>query len=163
MVGRELQQATGVVPRVIGPGELRLGRLTVVVRRGRATLRYAREPVGRARAEVDDIAAAWRRALARLEARSLPPDELLPRLAAAYRKLAITRAPLVAIRAKLAYARAQFAWDLARLRRERRLSLANKRLDLGIATGHSTSRRSRVVWIEDDGGGGAFYETLRFV
>src|SRR5947208_3271497 len=88
VLGRQLQQATGVMPRAIGPTEWRLGRLTVVVGRGRATLRYAREPVGRARADAPDIAEAWRRALARLEARSVPPDELLPRLAAAYRKLA---------------------------------------------------------------------------
>jgi hypothetical protein len=127
--------------------------------------------VGTARAHAPDIAGAWRRALARLEARSMSPDELLPKLAAAYAAVLGRRgarpgdrAALVELRAELAgHTRAQFAWDLARLRRERRLVIAGRRIDLGVATGHATSRRSRVVWIEDDGGGGAFYESFRLM
>jgi hypothetical protein len=68
------------------------------------------------------------------------------------------------VRADLAdNTRAQFAWDMARLRRERRLVVDGCRVEIGVATGHATARRSRVVWIEDDGGGGAYYESLRMI
>jgi hypothetical protein len=165
---------TDVVPRLVAERpqpEWRLGPLTVVVGTVQARLRYAREPVGTARATADDIAAAWRKALERLRARSLPPDELLPRLAAAYDRVLVQRAgrpddraPLVAVRAALAgYTRAQFAWDVARLRRERRLVVAGRRVEIGVATGHATARRSQVVWIEDDGGSGAWYESFRLI
>jgi hypothetical protein len=168
-LGSELKRSLpDVVPRLVAerPEQWRLGAITVVVGSARAQLHYAREPIGWAPPRPTDIAGAWRRALARLEARSIAPDQLLPRLVAAYAKLgrAGDRVPLVEIRAALAgYTRAQFAWDLARLRRERRLVAGDRRVDLGIATGHATSRRSRVVWIEDDGGGGAFYEWFRMI
>jgi hypothetical protein len=170
-LGRELSRSLAdrnIVPRLVAdrPPEWRLGRLTVVVAGQRARLRYARQPVGATGASAAEIAAAWQRALARLEARSLPPEALLGKLAAAYRALAAgsnDRVPLVAVRAELGYGRAQFAWDVARLRCERRLIVDGHRVDLGVATGMATSRRSRVVWIEDEGGSGAFYETLRLM
>ena len=171
-LGRELQRSlagTEVVPRLVAehPQEWRLGRLTVVVDGDRARLRYARELVGTAAATAAEIARTWKRALERLESRSRSPDVLLPKLVAAYRAVvargAGERVPLVEVRDELDYARAQFAWDLARLRRERRLVVDGRRVDLGVATGHATSRRSRVVWIEDEGGGGAYFETLRLV
>lgn len=174
-LGRELVGAlagSDVVPRLIADGpepEWRLGALTVVVGKTQARLRYAREPVGTARADAADIAAAWRKALERLSARSRSPDELLPQLAAAYRALATAgaadgRVALVDVRAALAgYTRAQFAWDVARLRRERRLVVDGCRIEVGVATGHAAARRSRVVWLEDDGGGGAWYESFRMI
>jgi hypothetical protein len=159
----------GVVPRLVGdrPEEWQLGALTVVIDRGSARLRYAREPVGRAQATGGAIASAWRRAIARLGERSRAPERLLAELGAAYAAVvsrtgarAGDHVALVAVRAELGYPRAQFAWDLARLRRERRLVIDGRRVELGIATGHATARRSRVVWLEDDGGG-AYYETFR--
>jgi hypothetical protein len=165
---------TNVVPRLVverPEQEWRLGALTVVVGKQRARLRYARELVGTARSEASDIAVAWRRALDKLQARSLAPDDLLPKLRKAYtvvlarhEKRPGDRAPIVELRDELAgFTRAQFAWDLARLRRERRLVIDGRRVDLGIATGHATSRKSRVVWIEEDSGSGAFYETFRLI
>src|SRR4051812_13447509 len=112
-----------IVPRLVSERpepEWRLGALTGVGGKQRARLRYAREPVGSARSEAQAIAVAWQRVLAKLQARSLPPDELLPRLQRAYAavlashaKRANDRAPLVEIREQLeGYTRAQFAWDL---------------------------------------------------
>lgn len=175
-LGRQLAGAladSDVVPRLVADGaepEWRLGPLTVVVGRAQARLRYAREPVGTARADAAAIAVAWRRALERLHARSRPPDVMLPALAAAYRRAlerhraADGRVPLVDVRAELAGGtRAQFAWDVARLVRDRRLVVDGRRLDIGVATGHAAARRSRVVWLEHDGGGGAWYESLRMI
>lgn len=172
-LGRQLATALAgseVVPRLITdrPEEWRIGPLTVVVGDGRARLRYAREPVGSARADAADIAAAWRKALDKLSARSHAPDRLLPELAAAYQRALArhaarpgARVPLVDVRAELAgYTRAQFAWDVARLWRERRLVCDGRRVEIGVATGHATARRSRVVWLERDAGG-AWYESFR--
>lgn len=151
--------------------EWRLGELTLVVTPARVELRYAREPVGSCRPEPGAIARAVARARARLVARSRPPDELLPALVAAYAAVlrrhgarAGARVPLVELRAELGdYTRAQFAWDVARLRRERRLAIDGRRLDLGVATGHDAAHRSRVVWIENDGGGGSYFASFRLV
>lgn len=176
--GRQLVGAlagSDVVPRLVAERpepEWRVGPLTVVVGRERARLLYAREPVASARADAGDIAAAWRRALERLRARSRPPDELLPRLAAAYRDTLARRGiadgqrvPLVDVRAALTgCTRAQFAWDLGRLVRERRLVADGRRVEIGVASGHATARRSRVVWLEPDAAGsGAWYETFRLI
>ena len=176
-LGRELQRSlagTDVVPRLVSEHprpEWRLGALTVVVGAQRAELRYARETVGWAKPRADEIVEAMRRALARLDQRSTPPDRLLPALAAAYARVldaagarAGARARLVELRDALdGTTRAQFAWDLARLRREQRLVHDGHRIDLGIATGGAAGQRSRVVWIEDERGGGAYYETFRLI
>src|SRR5262245_41639036 len=160
-------------PRVVSGGprpEWRLGELTVVIGADRAELRYAPEPVGFAGPTREAIGEAVERARQRLAARSRPPDELLPQLAAAYdavlarrRARPGDRVPLVELRDEIAGTRAQFAWDLARLRRERRLVIAGRRLDLGIATGHAAAHPSRVVWIENDGGGGSYFQSFRLI
>ncbi|TMQ13123.1 MAG: hypothetical protein E6J90_11965 [Deltaproteobacteria bacterium] len=152
------------------PAEWRLGELTVVVGAERAELRYAREPVGSVRATPEAIVGAVQRARERLAARSRGPDELLPALVAGYGAVLARRGgrvgdrvPLVELRAELAGTRAQFAWDVARLRRERRLVVGGRRIDLGVAAGHAAERRSRVVWIENDGGGGSYFEWFRLI
>jgi len=167
-----------IAPRLIAAGpppEWRLGELTVVIGAVRAELRYAREPVGSSRPAPEAIVGAVHRARARLAARSRGPDELLPALAAAYAAVLARRGArpgdrvsLVELRDELrdelaGTTRAQFAWDLARLRRERRLVVDGRRIDLGVATGHATARRSRVVWIENDGGGGSYFQSFRLI
>ena len=160
-------------PRLITAGprpEWRLGELTIVVAPARAELRYAREPVGSSRPTPDAIRQAIARARDRLAARSRPPDAFLPALAAAYAAVRSARGappharvPLVELRDQLPGTRAQFAWDLARLRRERRLAIGGLRLDLGVATGHAAAHRARAVWIEADGGGGSYFATFRMI
>lgn len=173
--GTRLPRPAGAdaVPRLITPGpppEWRFGELTAVIGPRRAELRYAREPVGSSPPAPEAIVAAVRRAADRLAARSRPPDELLPALAAAYATVLKQhsarpgdRVPLVELRDELGGTRAQFAWDLARLRRERRLVVGGRRIDLGVATGHAAARRSQVVWIESDGGGGCFFQSFRLI
>jgi hypothetical protein len=172
-LGRELLRClsgTRVVPRLISDHprpEWRIGPFTAVVGPQRAELRYARESVGWAKPRAEEIIEGMRRAVARLADRSAPPDVLLPALAAAYADLRARpgeRVPLVAVRDALAETtRAQFAWDIARLQREHRLVFAGRRIDLGIATGASAMRRTRVVWLEIGGGAGAYYETFRMI
>jgi len=169
-----LALGSGSHPRLISPGpppEWRFDGLTVVIGAERAELRYAREPVGSAPPEPAAIIEAVARARRRLAARSRGPDELLPALAHAYAVVLARRGgrpgdrvPLVELRDELADGtRAQFAWDIARLRRERRLVIGGLRVDVGIATGHATARRSQIVWIEDDGGGGSYFASFRLI
>ena len=165
--------APGAAPRLIAPGppaEWRFGELTCVLGARRAELRYAREPVGSSPPSPEAIAAAVLRARDRLAARSRGPDELLPALAAAYAAVLRRsgarpgdRVALVELRDEVGGTRAQFAWDLARLRRERRLVVDGRRIDLGVAAGHAAAHRSRVVWIENDGGGGSFFQSFRLI
>jgi hypothetical protein len=174
---RRAAAAERVVPRLISdrPEEWRLGPLTVAAGPRGAELRYARVAVGRAVPEPEAIMEGWRRALAGLVARSLAPEVLLPTLAESYAAIltregrrAGDRVDLVAIRAEVTrrrprHTRAQFAWDLARLRRERRLVHDGRRIDLGIATGQVAALRSRVVWIEDESGAGQYYLHFRML
>ena len=160
-------------PKLIAAGprpEWRIGELTVAVGSERAELRYAREPVGFCRPEPKAIAEAVERARQRLAARSRAPDDLLPAMASAYARLIRrqgarpgARVALVELRAELGGTRAQFAWDVARLRRERRLAVDGRRIDLGVATGHAAGQRSRAVWIENDGGGGSYFASFRLI
>jgi len=61
------------------------------------------------------------------------------------------------------YGKAQFLYDLHRLREAGGLSQGGWRLSLGPATGASTRDKRRVFWVEDGEGRGAYHLTLRFV
>jgi len=164
----------GLVPRLLAerPEEWRLGRLTVVVdrRRGSAQIRFARTAVARARCDAAEVMRAWRRVLARLERESLDAAAFAAALAKAYAGLASGRAgapvallalvPAVGAAAgRRRYSRAQFVWDLGRLRSERGLVLPAGRIAVDVATGTP----GRALWIEDETGTGQYYRTLRLV
>lgn len=170
---RDAAAEVGLRPRLVAeaPEEWRLGLLTVVVdrRRGTAQVRYARTPVGRSACEAAAVIAACRRAAERLAKESIAPDRFAPALAAGYAALAGQRGapvPLLALwpevgraAARRRYPRAQFAWDVARLRRERGLVLPEGRISIDVATGTP----GRAVWIEDEAGTGQYYRSLRLV
>jgi hypothetical protein len=178
---RAAADALGLTPRLIAesPEEWRVGPVTILVDRpqGTAQVRYAREVVARAVLDPAAIVSACERALARLGRESLAPAAMLPALAAAYAGcLGVARAPdgarvplvdMVGPTGRAAgrrtYSRAQFAWDLARLRRERRLEEAGRRVQLDVATGAAPLQRRRVVWIEDESGAGQYYGAFRLV
>lgn len=61
------------------------------------------------------------------------------------------------------YGKAQFLYELYRLRRSRALTVDGYRLALGAATGDSTRDKRRVFWVDDGEGRGAYFLTLRFV
>lgn len=159
-----------MVPRLLAeqPEEWRLGRLTVVVdrTRGAAQVRFARLPVARASAAGGEVVAACRRALARFQAESLPPDQLAAALIAAHPGGAAALLDLVPRVGRAAgrrrYSRAQFVWDLARMRRERGLALPQgQRIAVDVATGAGAP--AGALWIEDESGTGQYYRTLRLL
>jgi hypothetical protein len=148
-----------------------VGRVTVVIdrRRGAAQVRYARNPIARAPCDAAQVIAACRRAVARLGRESLDPDRFGPALAAAYTshlagrpvgervELPLLAAAVGRAAGRRRYSRAQLAWDLARLRSERGLSLPEGRIGLEAATGR------RRFWIEDETGTGQYYGVLRLL
>lgn len=169
---RRAAAASGVPLRLIAehPEEWRLGRLTVALDRQRdaAQLRYARVQVARARCDVGEIMAGWQRALDRLAAESVAPDAFARALVAAYAAAGGGRVELAALHAQLPaaigrrrYSRAQFAWDLARLKSEGGLSLPEGRVVLDVATGRPAARQ--LVWVEDERGTGQYYRFFRLV
>lgn len=170
---RAAAAAAGVRPRLVAerPEEWRLGRLTVVVDRvrGTAQVRFARVAVARARCEAVEVVAACARALERLERESLAPEQLAAALAKAHAAAgggAVSLAALVPAVGSAAdrtrYSRAQFVWDLARMRSERGLRLPEgRRIAVDVATGAGAP--GRALWIEDESGSGQYYRTLRLV
>lgn len=60
------------------------------------------------------------------------------------------------------YERAQLAWDLARLRHSGVMSVDGKRINIGVATLKSTSKKKNVLYVEDAGGAGQYYISLWF-
>lgn len=182
---KDLHQACrehGVVPKRVSerPEEWRLAPFTLSVdrRRDRATLRYARRAMTRCLpCDANDVLNACQRVAAKLTAGSLAPDTLLPLLAQAYDTARDADGARVALPefcnevARLAtdrseqrrYTRAQLAFDLARLRREQRLQIDGRRIDLGSATGGLAAKKSRVMWIEGPPGTGQYYATFRLM
>ncbi len=60
------------------------------------------------------------------------------------------------------YSRAQFAWDVLHLRREKKLTQNGLRLNLGVATGSTASQKKRVIYFEDEDGNGEYKLTIFF-
>ncbi len=170
---RDAAAEVGLRPRLLAeaPEEWRLGRLTVVVDRARGTaqIRYARTAVGRAPCDAAAVMSACRRALARLEKESMSPARFGPALAAGYASLAGQRGAPVALLAlwpevaraadRRKYSRAQFVWDIARLRSEQGLALPQGRISIDVATGAP----GQALWIEDESGTGQYYRSFRLV
>jgi hypothetical protein len=60
------------------------------------------------------------------------------------------------------YTRAHFAFDIMRLREAQALEQDGTRVNLGVATGNSTSQKNRVVYVEDGTGVGEYKLSLFF-
>lgn len=60
------------------------------------------------------------------------------------------------------YTRARFAFDLDRLRDAGQLTVEGRRLNLGVATGTTASKKDRAVWLEDEKGNGEYKLTIFF-
>jgi hypothetical protein len=167
---RRAAAAIGLTPRLVAeePAEWRLGRVTVVVDRvrGAAQVRFARVAVAKVAWDAGLVVAACSRVLARLQAESLSPEQFAGALVAAYPGGAVPLVELVPRVARAAgrrrYTRAQFVWDLARLRSERGLVLPQgHRIAVDVATGAGAP--ARALWIEDESGTGQYYRTLRLL
>lgn len=189
---REAASTAGFETSVLtsDPPEFRVGPFTVVCEFAKrsASLRYARLELEKVASRPAAIVDAARKHLALLDTRDFAPERFFDQLLQAYqvRLQRIgqpfgTRVDVVDLLGEIAFAmqspaffedpvrekfvpyrRIQMAFDLARLRRSGRLSHRGLRLALGAATGASTRQKANVLYLEDDGGNGQYYLSLRF-
>lgn len=167
--------------------QLRIAPFAVEIdaERGVATLLFAREVVATCAADAAAIVETHQRALAALDG-PFDAAAFFDRCVAAWRAarvalgvgervelldflpfLTLLRQP-PAFRAAPSraryqdYSRAQFAYDILRLRRGVGLERDGWRLGLGVATGTSASQKRRVIYLEDEQGQGEYKLTVQF-
>ncbi|MGE3164628.1 MAG: hypothetical protein AB7O52_06970 [Planctomycetota bacterium] len=154
--------------------------------RGRATLQFARLPLATCAAVASEIVAAHREAREQLDGDGFDRQRFLEDCRRAWRaaRAALGEAeqerveivdflPYLALQHQSSsfrtepkrahyrdYSRAQFAWDV--LRTEGSLAHDGWRLNLGVATGTTASKKNRVIWFEDENGEGEFKLTVFF-
>ena len=182
----------GLTYRVVSreePVEIRLPPFAVVIdrERGRAELRFARLPVAQCASEAAEILDCRERSQRELDAgfderrffeaarrawqcaRGGADDptidrveilDFLPYLALQFQTPAFRVEPSTAN--YRGYSRARFAWAVARLRKSGALTQQGWRLNLGVATGTTASKKNRVLWFEDEHGEGEYKLTVFF-
>ena len=171
------------------PIEIRIPPFAVLIdrNRGRAELRFARQPVAncaasaeailRTRAQTlealrkgfdaerffDDCLVAWRAACGAGCAGAGDRVELLDFL-----PFLVVQLQPSAFRVEpneqnfRGYSRARFAYDVQRLRKEVGLSRESWRMNLGVATGTTATKKNRAIFFEDEQGDGEFKLTVFF-
>ncbi len=185
-------EAQGLALRVVSredPIEVRIPPFAVKIHRERGTaeLLFARYPVATCPADAGEILAAHRTALSEIqegfdaagfhfacrkawlaargagEAGQSDRVEILaflPYLAMQLQRPAFNVEP--SNKNFRGYTRARFAFDLLQLRKGGQLAHDGWRLNLGVATGATASKKSRVIWLEDEDGRGEFKLTVFF-
>jgi hypothetical protein len=171
------------------PLEIRLDPVGVAIdlEEARATLTFGREELAQCPADAEEILQARDKALVGLDRKGWTPEGFHGELRDAW--LLATRMgkgegwielgealPLLALTIQSKrwrldptsknftdYGKAQFLYDLHRLRSAGALTVDGWRLSLGPATGDSTRDKRRVFWVEDGEGRGSYCLTLRFV
>lgn len=171
------------------PVEVRIAPFAVQIDRdkGRAELRFARQPIAACEADAAAIVVAhgqalramqqafhaerffdacfkaWRAACSTGSAGSgdrVEILEFLPYLALQLQPPAFRVEPIE--RNFRGYSRARFAFDMLRLRREGKLSREGWRMNLGVATGTTATKKNRTLFFEDENGEGEFKLTVFF-
>ena len=171
------------------PLELRLPPLGVAIdiEEARATITFGQQELAACPADAEEILEAREKALSQLDRSGWDPEvfhrdlrqawlaavartgqgegwvelaEVLPQLAFALQSPRWRLDP--SPRNFTGYGKAQFLYELNRLRSAGGLSCDGWRLVLGPATGASTRDKRRVFWVEDGEGRGAYHLTLRF-
>lgn len=173
------------------PLEIRIPPLGVEidVPKNRAHVTFGKVRIQESKALAEDIFDARKKALKELERGSWTPEgfhgallgawraamlrageagggwvelsSLLPHVAVAMQDARWMRDPTS--RNFRSYGKAQFLYDLHRMRSAGILSLDGQRLVLGVATGDSTRDKKRVFWVENGQGEGSYHLTLKFV
>jgi hypothetical protein len=189
---KEACTAAGLKLKVISreePVELRIPPLAVRLNfdHGQAEFLFAKEPLGSCPVTPEDIIHNHARIVRGLEG-AFEPAEYFERCYEAYRMgLVVTggkrgdRLELNEFLGHLAarlqpkkflvnpvsgnyrgYSRGQFAYDVHRLRAARGLQQNGRRLNFGVATGTAASKKSRVIYMEDEYGQGEYKLNIFF-
>ena len=173
------------------PLEIRIPPLGVEidVEKNKAVVTFGKVPIRDCMAQAGDIFSAHKKALTALERGDWSPESFHAVLVDSWRTAtAISRElgdgwvelssllPIIALsmqdkrwlrdptaRNFRTYGKAQFLYDLHRMKSAAVLSVGGRRLVLGVATGDTTRDKKRVFWVENGQGSGAYHLTLKFV
>lgn len=106
--------------------------------------------------------AAWRaaRAARRIEGERVEILDILPYLALEAQPKRFKETP--SVKNYRGYSRGRFAYEVHLLRRARGFLQDGVRLNLGVATGTSASKKKRVIYFEDERGNGEYKLTVFF-
>jgi hypothetical protein len=172
------------------PLELRLVPFGVLLdfEKSSASLTFGKIVLSECSLESKELIKAHTQLLAQLESQPFDPEQFHGQLKAAWQKLSAKPGheaagwvelseilPLLALGRQdsrwrfdptakhyKSYGKAQFLYDLYRLRQRQKLTVDGWRLSLGVATGGSPGDKKRLYWLEDAEGHGTYQATLRF-
>jgi len=189
---KRICQERGYQFRVVSreePLEVRIAPLSIIIdfKTSKATLRFARDPLQTCNLEAEAILKAYEKAVATLDSAFDAPSffeqcrnaylrvlrleglpdghrlellRFLPELAYLKQPKRFQENPVA--KNYRSYSRAQFAYDVLRLRKAGELSRGGSRINFGVATGTTASKKSRVIYMEDEQGVGEYKLTLFF-
>ena len=171
------------------PIEVRIAPLSVLLdfKKHRATFQFARDPLDSCALDTEKILATWDRVVHQLD-RTFDPAAFFTACRQAYLRAVHAhglqdgdRVELLRFLPELAflmqprkfhenpsqrnyrpYARAHFAYDVHRLRQASGFVQGGRRLNFGVATGITATRKKRVVYLEDPNGVGEYKLTVFF-
>ena len=161
--------------------------LTIDRDKGSAELRFSREPLRSCRAEASEIIKAHRAAMQALNT-PFKPERFFDSSVAAWRAARAAADGSASERVEIldflpflalemqppkfrvnptgsnykSYSRAQFAYDVLRLRRAGGLGHRGMRMNFGVATGTTATQKRRVIYMEDENGAGEYKLTVYF-
>ncbi len=189
---KEACGAAGLKLKVISredPVELRIPPLAVRLNfdKGEAEFLFAKEPLATCPVTPEDIIANHGKIVRGLEG-AFDPAQFFERCYEAYRMGLVVKGAKRGERLELndflghlatrmqstkfevnpvsgnyrGYSRGQFAYDVHRLRLARGLQQNGRRLNFGVATGTAASKKSRVIYMEDEYGQGEYKLNIFF-
>lgn len=185
-------EAEGLDFRVVSmeaPVEVRIPPVSILLdfKKGEAVFQFARDPIGKSRLVASDIVKTYHKTVDALN-RGLTPDEFFEKCRVAYKRVLRfdglkdgDRVELLRFLPEFAflmqtkrfqenptlknfrpYSRARFAYDVYRLRQAKALVRNGIRINFGVATGTTATRKSRVIYMEDPFGAGEYKLTVFF-
>jgi len=171
------------------PIEVRIPPLSIVLdfKKSKAVLQYARDAVDQCNLHAEDIMKAYEKAVEALN-RGFDPDDFFEKCRQAYLRVVRLdglnpgdRVEILRFLPELAflmqpkkfqenpiaknyrpYSRARFAYDIHRLRQAGGLVRDGLRINLGVATGTTATKKRRVIYMEDPFGAGEYKLTVFF-
>lgn len=171
------------------PIEVRIPPLSVLFdfKKSRAVLQYARDPVDQCKLDVEDIMKTHEKAVGALTL-GFNPDDFFEKCRQAYSRVIRLdglnpgdRVEILRFLPELAflmqpnkfqenpirknyrpYSRARFAYDIYRLRQAGGLVRDGLRINFGVATGITATKKRRVIYMEDPFGAGEYKLTVFF-
>jgi len=181
-----LAKERGLAIKMLDPDPLELFlapfTLRVDIAKDLVSFSLARLKLGKCGASADAVLATHDRLLSKLDGRNWDPDRFHRGLVRAWKRLGGDHAPIRDVLPEIAmavqsdawrlnpiaknfreYSKAQFAWDLFRLRQKGKTCVDGWRLHFGPATGGSTRDKRNLLFVEDGQGGGRWTLTLKFL